>query len=44
MAYWLLKSEPSSYGWDDLNRDGATWWDGIWWGGTCSGPTCRLRR
>ena len=29
MAYWLLKSEPSSYGWDDLVRDGATEWDGV---------------
>lgn len=29
MAYWLMKSEPSSYGWDDLVRDGATEWDGV---------------
>lgn len=29
MAYWLLKSEPTSYGWADLVRDGATEWDGI---------------
>jgi predicted RNA-binding protein with PUA-like domain len=29
MAYWLLKSEPESYGWDDLTRDGATEWDGV---------------
>lgn len=29
MAYWLLKSEPGSYGWDDLVRDGATEWDGV---------------
>ena len=29
MAYWLLKSEPDSYGWDDLVRDGATEWDGV---------------
>lgn len=29
MAYWLLKTEPSSYGWDDLARDGATEWDGV---------------
>ncbi len=29
MAYWLLKSEPGSYGWDDLVRDGGTEWDGI---------------
>jgi predicted RNA-binding protein with PUA-like domain len=29
MAYWLMKSEPSSYGWDDLVRDGATEWNGV---------------
>ena len=29
MAYWLLKSEPSSYSWDDLVRDGGTEWDGV---------------
>jgi len=29
MAYWLLKSEPESYGWDDLVRDGVTEWDGV---------------
>lgn len=29
MAYWLLKSEPASYGWANLVRDGATEWDGV---------------
>jgi len=29
MAYWLMKSEPSNYGWDDLVRDGRTEWDGV---------------
>ena len=29
MAYWLMKSEPGTYGWDDLVRDGATHWDGV---------------
>jgi predicted RNA-binding protein with PUA-like domain len=29
MAYWLMKSEPGSYGWDDLLRDGKTEWDGV---------------
>ena len=29
MAMWLLKSEPDSYGWDDLVRDGGTEWDGV---------------
>ena len=29
MAFWLMKSEPESYGWDDLVRDGGTEWDGV---------------
>ena len=29
MARWLMKSEPDSYGWDDLVRDGGTEWDGV---------------
>ena len=29
MARWLMKSEPESYGWDDLVRDGGTEWDGV---------------
>ena len=29
MAYWLMKSEPGSYGWDSLVRDGGTEWDGV---------------
>ena len=29
MAYWLMKSEPSSYSWADLVRDGGTLWDGV---------------
>lgn len=29
MAYWLMKSEPSSYSWDNLVRDGGTMWDGV---------------
>ena len=29
MAYWLMKSEPSSYSWDDLVRDAGTEWDGV---------------
>ncbi len=29
MAYWLMKSEPASYGWSDLVRDGGTEWDGV---------------
>ena len=27
--YWLIKSEPAAYGWDDLVRDGETLWDGV---------------
>ena len=29
MAYWLLRSEPETYGWDDLVRDSKTEWDGV---------------
>jgi predicted RNA-binding protein with PUA-like domain len=29
MAYWLLKTEPDCYSWDDLTRDKKTVWDGI---------------
>ena len=29
MAYWILRSEPETYGWDDLVRDKSTEWDGV---------------
>src|SRR4051812_25850688 len=29
MAYWLVKSEPSTYSWDDLEKDKKTSWDGV---------------
>ena len=29
MAYWLMKSEPESFSWNDLVRDGGTEWDGV---------------
>jgi predicted RNA-binding protein with PUA-like domain len=30
MSYWLLKSEPDhDYGYDDLERDGTTTWNGV---------------
>jgi predicted RNA-binding protein with PUA-like domain len=29
MAYWLLKTEPGNYSWDDLLRDKGTFWDGV---------------
>jgi predicted RNA-binding protein with PUA-like domain len=27
--YWLVKSEPESYSWDDLVKDGKTAWTGV---------------
>jgi predicted RNA-binding protein with PUA-like domain len=27
--YWLIKSEPAAYSWDDLVKEGETLWDGI---------------
>ena len=27
--YWLFKSEPNAYSWDDLVRDGVAEWDGV---------------
>ena len=27
--YWLIKSEPDAYSWDDLVKEGETLWDGI---------------
>jgi predicted RNA-binding protein with PUA-like domain len=27
--YWLMKSEPDVYGWDDLVKDGTGMWDGV---------------
>jgi len=29
VAKWLMKSEPGTYSWDDLVRDGGTDWDGV---------------
>lgn len=29
MNYWLLKTEPSTFSWDDLVRDKKTGWDGV---------------
>ena len=29
MAYWVLRSEPDAYSWDDLVRDGGTEWNGV---------------
>jgi len=27
--YWLIKSEPASYSWEDLLREGETVWNGV---------------
>lgn len=29
MQYWLVKSEPGTYSWDDFTRDGRTAWTGV---------------
>jgi len=29
MRHWLIKSEPGTYSWNDLVRDGKTRWDGV---------------
>ncbi len=29
MRYWLMKTEPSTYSWDDLVKDKKTVWDGV---------------
>ena len=29
MNYWLLKSEPSTWSWDDQTREKETMWDGV---------------
>lgn len=29
MAYWLVKSEPGTYSWDDLVKEGQTVWSGV---------------
>lgn len=29
MAYWLIKSEPFKYSWDQFVKDGSTYWDGV---------------
>ncbi len=29
MKYWLIKTEPGSYSWDQLVRDGRTFWNGV---------------
>ena len=29
MNYWLIKSEPFKYSWDQFAKDGKTFWDGV---------------
>ena len=29
MSYWLVKSEPSTYSWEQLEKDKQTTWDGV---------------
>jgi len=29
MAYWLIKSEPGAWSWEDQLRDGVAEWDGV---------------
>ena len=28
-SYWLVKSEPVKYSWDQFVKDGSTYWDGV---------------
>ncbi len=28
-GYWLIKSEPFKYSWDQFEKDGKTFWDGV---------------
>ncbi|MCB9261315.1 MAG: EVE domain-containing protein [Flavobacteriales bacterium] len=29
MNYWLIKSEPHKYSWEQFEKDGKTFWDGV---------------
>lgn len=29
MAYWLIKSEPFKYSWEQFEKEGSTFWDGV---------------
>ena len=29
MAYWLMKTEPGEWSWDDQVKEGTTHWDGV---------------
>ncbi len=29
MAYWLMKTEPGEWSWDDQVKEGTAYWDGV---------------
>jgi predicted RNA-binding protein with PUA-like domain len=29
MNYWLVKSDPDTYGWEEFSKEKKTSWDGI---------------
>jgi predicted RNA-binding protein with PUA-like domain len=29
MNYWLIKTDPDTYSWDDFKKDRSTYWDGV---------------
>lgn len=29
MRYWLIKSDPDTYGWEEMKKDKHTFWDGV---------------
>lgn len=29
MNYWLVKSDPDTYGWPEMKKDKSTFWDGV---------------
>lgn len=29
MSYWLVKSEPSTYSWEQFEKEGQTFWNGV---------------
>lgn len=29
MNYWIIKSDPETWAWEDQKRDGTTFWDGV---------------
>ena len=28
-SFWIIKQEPSQYSWQQLEKDGSTYWDGV---------------